>query len=469
MKFNGRSRFIGIAPFLLALAALAAAPCAASAEDWPQYRKDDSRSGISGDPLPAPLKEIWKLHPPVAPQPAWELEAKADKYSKIYDLTPRQTFDYAHHPVIAGGRVFYGSTSQDKVECLQASDGKRLWVFFTEGPVRFAPVVVGDRVYFGSDDGHVYCLEASSGKLIWKQRPVEQPDRRQPGNERMISAWPIRTGLIVREGMVYGSAGVFPSQGVWAVALKAGDGQVAWRSPVELTTLQGYGLASPGKLYLPAGRNNPVIFERSSGKLERIVEGAGGTWALLAGDQLVFGPGRKGELGNVEPGRSDQLATFSGLHMIVHQGSSYLHSRTQLSALDRTLYLKLASERRTIQAQHSAATERLKKLGKTPPADQARQLRETITSTGAQIDALTRRMGECTKWQVNCDNPYDLIAAGDLLITGGDNRIQAFAMSDGALRWTQPVNGKAYALAAAGGRLLVGTDKGTIHCFGDAR
>ncbi len=140
-----------------------------------------------------------------------------------------------------------------------------------------------------------------------------------------------------------------------------------------------------------------------------------------------------------------------------------------MSALDRTLYLKLATERRAIQAQHSAATEQLKKLGKTPPADQARKLRETITRTGAEIDVLTRRMGECTRWQASCDNPYDLIAAGDLLITGGENRIQAFAMSDGALRFTLPVNGKAYGLAASGGRLLVSTDKGTIHCFGVAR
>ena len=43
-------------------------------------------------------------------------------------------------------------------------------MFYTEGPVRFAPVLYKDRVYAVSDDGNLYCFKASDGALIWKRR-----------------------------------------------------------------------------------------------------------------------------------------------------------------------------------------------------------------------------------------------------------------------------------------------------------
>ncbi|KKL63475.1 hypothetical protein LCGC14_2174730, partial [marine sediment metagenome] len=64
--------------------------------------------------------------------------------------------------------------------------GKRRWRFYTDGPVRLAPVADGGKVYFASDDGHLYCVSAADGKLVWRFAAMPT-DRRVVGNDRVIS------------------------------------------------------------------------------------------------------------------------------------------------------------------------------------------------------------------------------------------------------------------------------------------
>ena len=85
-----------------------------------------------------------------------------------------------------GTRVFFGSSADDQVRCLDLATGELLWTFFAEGPVRLAPVVHQGRVYFGSGDGSAYCLAADDGSLIWTHR-VAESERRIPGNGRIIN------------------------------------------------------------------------------------------------------------------------------------------------------------------------------------------------------------------------------------------------------------------------------------------
>ena len=117
--------------------------------------------------------------------------------------------DNALHVAIADGNVYFGSSVTNKVCSIDSASGSFNWTFFTEGPVRFAPTVADNRVYFGSDDGYVYCLDALNGSLIWKYR-AGPGDEKVIGNGRMISLWPVRTSVLVDEGKVYFGAGVFP-------------------------------------------------------------------------------------------------------------------------------------------------------------------------------------------------------------------------------------------------------------------
>jgi outer membrane protein assembly factor BamB len=439
------------------------------AADWPTYGGDYARSQVSPDPLPERPVESWKWTSEHPPQPAWQGEAKWDGWNKVYDLKPRQGFDRAFHAVIAGDRVYFGSSADDQVRCLDSATGKEQWTFYTEGPVRLAPTLHEGRAYFGSDDGCVYCVDARSGKEVWKARATPT-DRRIPGNGRIISAWPVRTSVVVQDGVVYTTAGMFPAEGVHLVALDAKTGAEKWRRVQNDLPAQGYLLASKTRLYVPAGRNNPAVCDVQDGKRLRVVEGAGGTYALLTGDLLVFGPGKTGQLGAVEEGAGDQLATFQGNHIVVTAQRSYLHSDTEVTALDRARYLELARERRRLTTEQAALAKKLKQAGKKGAGDASPDdIKARLTELGRRIDEATTALDRCQLWKVPSAWPHSLLLAGDTLVLGGRNEVAGLRVADGSVAWRLPVDGIAHGLAAAQGALYVSTDKGAIHRLGAAR
>lgn len=431
--------------------------------DWPTYQHDYSRSGVAGESLLTPFTEGWVHRSKHEPRPAWRGEAKWDGYNKVYDMKSRQVFDYAYHTAIANGLLYFGSSADDKIYCLDVVTGKEKWVFFTEGPVRLAPTIADGRVFVGSDDGNAYCLDAVTGKLIWKTR-LGPKDYRIPGNGRIISRWPLRTGIVVIGNLAYCAAGMFPAEGIYISAVDVRDGKIRWQQKQGDLPAQGYLLASHTRLYVPAGRNNPVVLNRSDGKRVRVVSGQGGTYALLTGDSLVFGPGKTGTLGFVESNKSDQLASFKGNHMIVTPEMSYLQGDTHLSALDRSRYLDLARKRRSLQSRQKALSEELKKLKSTSTAKR-QTVQKQLTETGQSIDSVTAQMGQCFPWKVSCDQPLSMVLAGKTLITGGHNSVAAFDASNGQKLWSGKADGDVFGLAVADGRLFVSTNRGVIHCL----
>ena len=123
--------------------------------DWPTYLHDHSRSGISATKLKLPLKLKWSHKMVSAPKPAWPEPAERD-YWRSKNHEPIMIFDKANHLITADGKVYFGSSSNDSVTCLDAKSGATIWKFYTEGPIRFAPEYSEGKVYFGSDDGYVY-------------------------------------------------------------------------------------------------------------------------------------------------------------------------------------------------------------------------------------------------------------------------------------------------------------------------
>ena len=431
------------------------------AADWPTYQHDYARSGVARESLLAPFTDGWVHRSRHAPRPAWRGEAKWDGYNKVYDLKSRQIFDYAYHPVIADGLLYYGSSADDKIYCLDAATGEQRWTFFTEGPVRLAPTIAEGRVFVGSDDGHAYCLEAKSGTLVWKTQ-LGPRDYRIPGNSRIISRWPLRTGIVIIDDLAYCAAGMFPSEGVLITAIEADTGKIKWQQKQTDLPAQGYMLASHTRLYVPAGRNNPVVLNRADGKRIRVVSGQGGTYALLTGDNLVFGPGKTGTLGFVESNQSDQLATFKGNHMIVTPSRSFLQSDTDLSALDRSRYLDLARKRRPLKSRLGKLQDELKKV---KAGERQRQILKDAGKLGKQLDEVQSAMQECFAWRVPSSQPLSIVLAGQTLITGGHNEVAAYSAKDGSQLWQARADGEVFGLAVADGRLYASTSKGVIHCF----
>ncbi len=435
------------------------------AADWPTYQHDQARSGATEESPPADPAEAWVYHAPARPVPAWDEPALWDGWSKIHNLTNRQVFDKAMHVAVVGDAAYFGSSVDDQVYCLELATGERRWTFYTEGPVRLAPTVVGERVYVGSDDGYVYCLQARDGELIWKHRPGPT-DRRIPGNGRVISPWAIRTGVVVVGDRAYFGAGVIPSEQVFVGAVNATTGDEIWQTSINDLPAQGYLLASATRLYVVTGRDRPLVFDAATGqRLHQVAGGTGGTYALLTGDTLLYGPDKTGQVTMVGGEQEeDVLASFAGNHMIIANPWSYLHSGNELSALDRTTYVQLYARRKQVANQKAALSKQLKDAD----ANQAEQLKRAVAEIDEQLNHLTQQIAECVKWKTACDCPLSLVLAGNVLLAGGEGKVVAVDATTGQQRWSRAVEGKAYGLAVAQGRLIVSTDEGTIHCFAAA-
>ncbi|MCE5327704.1 MAG: PQQ-binding-like beta-propeller repeat protein [Planctomycetaceae bacterium] len=231
------------------------------AEDWPTYMHDAARTGESTDKLPGPLALQWVYTAAMPPAPAWPDPAKDDVFHSKKNLAPDCPYDRAFQVVSAGGRVFFGSSADDKVHCLDAATGKELWTFATEGPVRLAPTVVGERVIVGSDDGCVYALKAADGALIWKLRATDK-DRRIAGNGRIISLWPLRASVLVSGNVAYFCAGLFPTQGggVYVVTADVATGKKLSEKSVAVSA-QGYLRLQKNQVFAPAGRTSGGVID----------------------------------------------------------------------------------------------------------------------------------------------------------------------------------------------------------------
>jgi len=420
---------------------------------WPTHGGDAARSHVTDVAPPSNPVQAWTRD--IGSAPAWPGPARRDAYNKVEDLRSRLRFDDAPQPTIVDGVVIVGSSRDDTVEAIDIDSGVARWTFWTEGPVRFAPVIHGDMVLVGSDDGHLYALDRLTGEERWRQRPGPL-DRRVAGNGRIVSAWPIRTGPVVMDGTVYTTAGIFPHEGVWVAAYDVQTGGAQWSVRHTDLPAQGYLVGSPDRLYVPASRDRPVILDRADGSRVGQLGGQGGTWVLLTGDGVVYGPGKQGRVSDHEP-EGDELATFQGLRMVVADGRSYLLDADSLSSLDRNRYRALAVRRRALRGERKGLDEAIK------AGDAAANTR--AEAIAAELDAIAAQMRACLLWRVDANHPHALLLAGGVLVAGGDGEVAAYAMGDGALLWTRPVDGAAKGLAVVDGALLVSTDTGRVHCF----
>jgi outer membrane protein assembly factor BamB len=389
------------------------------AGDWPTFRHDSRRSGATDESIDAPrLTQAWLWQSSQPPAPAWYGPAKWDSYALIFGLRSMRNYDPVFHTTIADGRLYFGSSADDSVYCLNAKTGKPQWAFTTDGPVRIAPTVADGQVYFGSDDGRAYCLDAKSGEPTWKFSPSADASEDQTAvltNGRPIPLWPCRTGVAVEDGRAYFATGMLPWNPHFFCSVDAktgkpeGDGSFLHR--IDSTTFEGAMVVGPQRIYVPRGRVAPMLFDRTEGKSLGELSGGGGCFALLTEDaQFFHGPGNRTGWITGSNEKKEKVATFGGGNVMVVSGAiAYLLTDGQLQAFDR-------------------------------------KTKESL-------------------WVVPSDFPYELILAGNTLFAGGLDRVGAFDAKTGKQIWTAPVEGKAFGLAVAEGRLFVSTSRGRIYCF----
>ncbi len=440
----------------------------AIAEDWPTYHHDSARTGITSESLNLPLTEHWSFETLGEPVPGW-----ADPHEEAIEgniETPRVRYDDVYHVAVVDGTVYFGSSAENKVRAIDAATGKVRWSVFTGAAVRLAPSVRNGRVYFGSDDGFVYCVSAADGKTVWKFRGAPTDDRLL-GRGKMISLWPIRTGVLVDNGTAYFGAGIFPGERVYLYAVNADTGKLVWKNdymsyPSGGTSTrfygfspQGYMLASATRLFVPSGRNVPAAFDRTNGKFVyqrgpgwRSAGLVGGTYALLVGDHFYSGAAQVLAY-NRESG-STGFAYYRGRRLIVSPEFSYMLSDTGVSALDRELYPAASAKRQQLVTQRRNVT----RAKPTDLDDQLKLLDDEVTENEAILEA-------ARPWRRAIPGFESMILAGGTVLIGGDGEVQALDVASGDTKWAGKINGIAKGLAVADGRLLVSTDEGTIYCF----
>ena len=467
MKLNNLIRHILAASAILVLFSFV------HAEDWPKYQMDNQNSGVTTEELGFPLNDSWAFIPQQQPNPAWPAPAKADFWHEKTRLDPRVTYDRAFHVSAVGNRVYFATSSDNKIYCLDAKSGQEMWSFYTEAPNRVAPVVYKGKVYTGSDDGYLYCLDSENGELVWKYSPVEK-HRRIPGNGRMISVFPIRTGVLVEDDVLYIVAGLFPKEGVYICAVAPENGKEIWKAKEQEVSPQGYPVIANKKLYVPNSRSQPLVFDLKDGKLLKKFDGAGGTYISFNDDALIYGTHDLGQLSVRQTDADDPLNfALSGLQFVSNDDFFIVASENELTAINKDQYKKVARKKQDLQTKISKAKDSVKKLRKQRKEAKEKAAKKLDTKIYENIDniaewgkKLKALQGDQFVWQASTYRPYSLILAGTHVVLGMDGEVAAFDLASGTKVWQKELEGRVYGLGAANGSLYASTELGAVYCFG---
>ena len=222
------------------------APFRVEVADWPTYRADNSRSGTTVARVPEKIAPRWSIRGPVEPTA----------------------------PVAAGGMVFWADAA-GTVRAADAATGQVRWAAHTGGRVFYPPTIAGAVAYVGSGDGHVYAFDAPTGRLLWRFRAAPVEDR-IPVYGRLMSRWPVASGVLVADGVAYFAAGITDYDGTHLYALDASTGRLKWqnnsaghldRQSRRGVACQGELLLYQGKLYLAGGNAvSPAVFDARTGR-----------------------------------------------------------------------------------------------------------------------------------------------------------------------------------------------------------
>ncbi|MHC4520639.1 MAG: outer membrane protein assembly factor BamB family protein, partial [Planctomycetota bacterium] len=171
---------------------------AATAEDWPAYRYDGSRSGITEAQIPTALAVRWEAKLPTRPSAVTS----------------------------AAGKVFACDIDTHTLYALDPSTGQTQWTFTADGRIDSPPTYHRGTVLFGSRDGWVYCLRASDGALAWRFKDL--PDKLIGAYGQLESTWPVSGSVLILNDTLYLAAGrcSYLDGGIFVYALDPRTGKL---------------------------------------------------------------------------------------------------------------------------------------------------------------------------------------------------------------------------------------------------
>jgi outer membrane protein assembly factor BamB len=149
---------------------------------------------------------------------------------------------------------------------LRAKDGKLLWRFPLPGRSETSPMVVGKRVFVGSESGDIYALDRKTGHQLW----------------HVSTAGAVKGGLAYDEGVLYD--GNYAGQ---VFAIDASNGSFVWQS-----STQGLSLGRGGPVYsTPAVAFGRVFVGSIDNRVYSFDQDSGGLlWSHSTGDWVYAAP-----------------------------------------------------------------------------------------------------------------------------------------------------------------------------------
>jgi outer membrane protein assembly factor BamB len=275
------------------------------------------------------------------------------------------------------------------------------------------------------------------------------------------------------DGIAYFGAGIFPHEDVYLCAVKADDGTIVWRQD-NLSVLdagrndlspQGYLLAEDNQIFVPSGRSLPAALDRHTGEFLfkrthswRTTAGGvvGGVHALLS-DGQVYTSGPHHWLAMEQKSGDVGFGWFAGRQIVVHKDHAYIATGQTLAKLDRIPYAVNSRRRHELEMVIYDAS---RKISSAP--DEAVELRKKITEAQAELKKIAM-VG--IAWQQAANEDSALLATGDAVFLGGQERVASYASDSGDLTWEAKVEGEASGLVVANQHLLVSTSNGLIYSF----
>jgi len=246
--------------------------------DWPTYRSNNSRTATTPVAVPGRIRLQWQFQGQDHVEPA--------------------------APVAAGGLTFL-SGSDGVVRAVASATGELRWTAYTGGPIRYPPAVWNSRMFVGSGDGWVYAFEVATGRRLWRFRaaPVQQ---RIPVYGKLMSRWPVNSGVLAAAGVIYAAAGIASYDGTHVYALDAVTGNLRWQNhtsgrliggrSVTGVSVQGHLLLEGDTLYMAGGNVvSPAKYDtRTGGCLNVLTTEFGGAKSPRAprGSELFLADGK---------------------------------------------------------------------------------------------------------------------------------------------------------------------------------
>ena len=106
----------------------------------------------------------------------------------------------------AAGRLFVSSIDTHTIHALDEKTGKEQWTFTAGARVDSPPTYYKGLLLFGSADGYVYALRAEDGEVAWRFRAAPV-DRRIMAWEQVESIWPVHGAVLIHDNVLYCTAG----------------------------------------------------------------------------------------------------------------------------------------------------------------------------------------------------------------------------------------------------------------------